>query len=143
MKVNIQSERSSKNVFLFIQAAGRKSKYFRGICPQHFRTRTGPSGRRFVCFCSCLFLTVVVLMELLHPAARFFLFSPAGVVFSRDFRINLVRFKTFNSLSFSSNHVTMKVDFCILPLQKNIARQSMEQIVDMQSRIKSPILLVL
>uniref|UniRef100_A0A674NDY0 Serine hydrolase like n=1 Tax=Takifugu rubripes TaxID=31033 RepID=A0A674NDY0_TAKRU len=38
-----------------------------------------------------------------------------GVVFSRDFRINL----------------------------KNIARQSMEQIVDMQSRIKSPILLVL
>lgn len=31
-----------------------------------------------------------------------FLFSTAGVVFSRDFRINLVGFKTFNFV-FSSN----------------------------------------
>lgn len=73
VKVDIQSEGSSKNGFVLVQAAGWKPKYLRRICPQHFRARTGASGRRFGPFCSCFLLTVVDLMELLHPAIASFL----------------------------------------------------------------------
>lgn len=78
--------------------------------------------------------------SLLHSDDRFS--SSAGFVFSRDLRVNFVsHFSPFK------HHLllTKSLNFCLLNMsfQKNIVRLSLEQSLEMLSRIQASVLVVL